>query len=117
MAEERFATKEEILKNLKKQYKQHRITYKQYMVELHRTEKHYDEWLAEYEKSQGNDSGEYDMTNEELAIGKRMSELQEKQTPVEATDSEEVVPESENVNPDEENVHEEVKTEENGEEL
>jgi hypothetical protein len=88
MEEQRFATKEEILKNLKQQYKKRRLTYKEYMVEVHRTEKHYDEWLAEYEKTYGN-SSEYDMTNEELAIGQRMSELQGKQTPVETTDVEE----------------------------
>lgn len=107
MAEEkRFATKEEILKNLKKQYKLRRLTYKEYMVEVHRTEKHYDEWLAEFEKSQ-NGENEYDMTNEELAIGKRMSELQNKQTPVSDVDEQEVS--EQNVEPE--------KVEENGEEL
>lgn len=77
MAEERFATKEEILKNLKKAYNAHRLTYKQYMVEVNRTEKHYDEWVAEYKESKEEES-KYDMTNEELAIGKRMEELQAK---------------------------------------
>lgn len=76
----RFATKDEILKNYKKALKNHKITYKEYMVEVHRVEKYYDKWKSEYEKTvEGKDSSpEIDMTNEELAIGKRLSELQEK---------------------------------------
>ena len=73
MEGQRFATKEEVLKNLKDMYKKKRLTYKQYMVEVHRAENHYDEWKAQYEAANG-ESNEIDMTNEELAIGKRLSE-------------------------------------------
>lgn len=86
---ERFATKDEILKNLKKAYKSRRLTYKDYMLEVNRTEKHYDEWLAAYEKANG--ETKYDMTNEELAIGKRMEELQAKPTSVQEQENEAII--------------------------
>jgi hypothetical protein len=77
MEGQRFATKEEVLKNLKDMYKKKRLTYKQYMVEVNRTEKHYDEWKAQYDAANGGNN-EIDMTNEELAIGKRLNDLQSK---------------------------------------
>lgn len=81
MEGQRFATKEEVLKNLKDMYKKKRLTYKQYMVEVNRTEKHYDEWKAQYDAANG-ESNKIDMTNEELAIGKRLNDLQSKPTTV-----------------------------------
>lgn len=83
--QQRFATKEEILKNLKKMYNSHRMTYKEYMLQVKKTEKYYDEWKADYDRQFGGDTTSetvIDMTNEELAIGKRLSELQDKQKPI-----------------------------------
>lgn len=77
MEGQRFATKEEVLKNLKNMYKKKKLTYKQYMVEVNRTEKHYDEWKAQFD-AMNNGENKIDMTNEELAIGKRLSDLQSK---------------------------------------
>ena len=87
--EERFATKEEILKGLKKQYNNHRISYKEYMLQVKKTEKYYDKWLAEYEERKN--GPKIDTTNEELAIGKKMDELQNKVKPIqEEKESEEI---------------------------
>lgn len=77
MAEERFATKEEVLKAIKEAYKKKKISYKEYMVQINKVEKHYEEWKRGYEAERGINN-EIDMTNEELAIGKRLSELQVK---------------------------------------
>ena len=95
MAEERFATKEEILTNLKKAYKANKLLYKDYMLQVKKTEKYYDEWKAEYERARyGNTSSdtEIDMTNEELAIGKRLTELQTKKETVEEQENTEETP-------------------------
>ena len=77
MAEERFATKDEILKAIKESYKKKKISYKEFMVQINKVEKHYDEWKKGYEAERGINN-EIDMTNEELAIGKRLTELQVK---------------------------------------
>ena len=77
MEKERFATKEEILNAIKQSYKKKKISYKEYMVQINKVEKHYDEWKKGYEAERGINN-EIDMTNEELAIGKRLSELQVK---------------------------------------
>ena len=90
MEGQRFATKEEVLKNLKDMYKKKRLTYKQYMVEVHRAENHYDEWKAQYEAANGG-SNEIDMTNEELAIGKRLSDLQSKPVTVQEQEANEEI--------------------------
>ena len=107
---ERFATKEEILKNLKKQYNNHRISYKEYMLQVKKTEKYYDQWLNEYENHK-NGVSEYDTTNEELAIGKKMDELQNKVKPIqEQTEEEEIT--FEEVMPEEKSTIDEEKIEE-----
>ena len=90
MEGQRFATKEEVLKNLKDMYKKKRLTYKQYMVEVHRTEKHYDEWKAQFDAANG-ENNEIDMTNEELAIGKRLSDLQSKPVTVQEQEANEEI--------------------------
>ena len=119
--EERFATKEEILKNLKRQYTKHRISYKEYMLQVKKTEKYYDQWKADYEaQKNGVQPGqEYDTTNEELAIGKKMEELQSKPELIENQEKElldptgtpeeivyEEVPEEKTDSPDEEKTEE-----------
>lgn len=90
MEGQRFATKEEVLKNLKDMYKKKRLTYKQYMVEVNRTEKHYDEWKAQYDAANGGNN-EIDMTNEELAIGKRLTDLQSKPVTVQEQEANEEI--------------------------
>ena len=90
MEGQRFATKEEVLKNLKDMYKKKRLTYKQYMVEDNRTEKHYDEWKAQYDAANGGNN-EIDMTNEELAIGKRLTDLQSKPVTVQEQEANEEI--------------------------
>ena len=73
----RLATKEEILKNLKKTYNKRKMSYKEYILEVKKVEKYYDKWKEEFNKTTNQNNGEnIDMTNEELAIGKRLSELQ-----------------------------------------
>lgn len=105
--EERFATKQEILKGLRRQYNNHRISYKEYMLQVKKTEKYYDQWLKDYE-NQKNGVSKVDTTNEELAIGKKLDELQTKETPVQSVDE---IP-YEEVNSDEKTTPDEEKTEE-----
>lgn len=104
--EERFATKQEILKGLRRQYNNHRISYKEYMLQVKKTEKYYDQWLKDYE-NQKNGVSEVDTTNEELAIGKKLNELQTKETPVQSVDETPY----EEVNSDEKTTPDEEKTE------
>lgn len=78
----RLATKEEVLKNIKKAYNQHKLSYKEYMLEVKRTEKYYDSWKTALEESVNKQNEEIDMTNEELAIGQRLTDLQSKKTTI-----------------------------------
>ena len=49
-----FLSKEVMLKNLKKNYQNHRMSYKQYMVESHYIEKHYDEMKEKHDNEENN---------------------------------------------------------------
>lgn len=49
-----FLSKEVMLKNLKKNYQNHRMSYKQYMVEYHYIEKHYDEMKEKHDNEENN---------------------------------------------------------------
>ena len=49
-----FLSKEVMLKNLKKNYQNHRMSYKQYMVESHYIEKHYDEMKEQHDNEENN---------------------------------------------------------------
>ena len=50
-------------------------------MEKAKTEKYYDQWLKDYE-NQKNGVSEVDTTNEELAIGQRLTDLQSKKTTI-----------------------------------
>ena len=53
-----FMSKAQMLKNLKKNFQNHRMTYKQYMLESHYIEKHYDEMKEEFEKQNSPENNE-----------------------------------------------------------
>ena len=60
----KLMSKEEMLKNVKENYKKHRITYKQFMVDTKRIEKHYDEWEKEFNEEINKNNPTQPVTNE-----------------------------------------------------